>query len=64
VQNACQDAGFLEAGGVAQVHKANKCTDEKTYQAMSTKSKLLLQEIMATSKSMDSGGPELRENGF
>ncbi|KAF3031103.1 hypothetical protein E8E15_011667 [Penicillium rubens] len=33
-------------------HKANKCTDEKTYQAMSTKSKLLLQEIMATSKSM------------
>ncbi|CAG8105284.1 unnamed protein product [Penicillium nalgiovense] len=33
-------------------HKANKCADEKTYQAMSTKSKLLLQEIMATSKSM------------
>ncbi|CAG8889944.1 unnamed protein product [Penicillium egyptiacum] len=33
-------------------HKANKCTDDKTYQAMSIKSKLLLQEIMATSKSM------------
>lgn len=33
-------------------HKATKCTDEKTYQAMSIKSKLLLQEIMAASKSM------------
>ncbi|KAF9249610.1 hypothetical protein DTO027I6_4302 [Penicillium roqueforti] len=33
-------------------HKATKCTDEKTYQAMSIKSKLLLQEIMASSKSM------------
>ncbi|KAJ5824573.1 hypothetical protein N7447_006913 [Penicillium robsamsonii] len=33
-------------------HKATKCTNEKTYQAMSIKSKLLLQEIMAASKSM------------
>jgi hypothetical protein len=33
-------------------HKATKCTNEKTYQAMSIKSKLLLQEVMAASKSM------------
>ncbi|KXG54591.1 uncharacterized protein PGRI_077350 [Penicillium griseofulvum] len=33
-------------------HKATKCTNEKTYQAMSIKSKLLLQEIMAASRSM------------
>ncbi|KAK4861272.1 hypothetical protein LT330_004188 [Penicillium expansum] len=33
-------------------HKATKCTDEKTYQAMSIKSKLLLEDVMATSKSL------------
>ncbi|OQE42062.1 hypothetical protein PENCOP_c004G08341 [Penicillium coprophilum] len=33
-------------------HKATKCTNEKTYHAMSVKSKLLLQEVMAASKSM------------
>ncbi|KAJ5207345.1 hypothetical protein N7472_003793 [Penicillium cf. griseofulvum] len=33
-------------------HKATKCTNEKTYQAMSIKSKLLLQEVIAASKSM------------
>ncbi|KAJ5617320.1 hypothetical protein N7537_002434 [Penicillium hordei] len=33
-------------------HKATKCTDEKTYKDMSIKSKLLLEDIMAASKSM------------
>lgn len=33
-------------------HKATKCTDEKTYKEMSIKSKLLLEDIMETSKSM------------
>ncbi|KAJ5329731.1 hypothetical protein N7452_010121 [Penicillium brevicompactum] len=33
-------------------HKATKCTDEKTYHGMSVKSKLLLQDIMSSSKSM------------
>jgi hypothetical protein len=33
-------------------HKATKCTDDKTYHDMSVKSKLLLQEIMAASKSI------------
>ncbi|KAJ5770579.1 uncharacterized protein N7511_002630 [Penicillium nucicola] len=33
-------------------HKATKCTDEKTFLDMSVKSKLLLQEIMAASKSI------------
>jgi tetratricopeptide (TPR) repeat protein/ElaB/YqjD/DUF883 family membrane-anchored ribosome-binding protein len=33
-------------------HKATKCTDEKIYLGMSVKSKLLLQDIMASSKSM------------
>ncbi|KAJ5187033.1 hypothetical protein N7449_010027 [Penicillium cf. viridicatum] len=33
-------------------HKATKCTDEKTYKDMSIKSKLLLEDVMATSKSM------------
>ncbi|KAJ5143916.1 uncharacterized protein N7515_002703 [Penicillium bovifimosum] len=33
-------------------HKATKCTDEKTYNDMSTKAKLLLQEIMTTSRSL------------
>ncbi|KAJ5788262.1 hypothetical protein N7457_003252 [Penicillium paradoxum] len=33
-------------------HKAQKCTDETIYHSMSIKSKLLLQEIMAASKSM------------
>jgi ElaB/YqjD/DUF883 family membrane-anchored ribosome-binding protein len=33
-------------------HKATKCTDEKIYHDMSVKSKLLLQDIMASSKSM------------
>ncbi|KAJ5295352.1 hypothetical protein N7508_010173 [Penicillium antarcticum] len=33
-------------------HKAAKCTDNKTYHGMSVKSKMLLQEIMAASKSI------------
>ncbi|CAG8304975.1 unnamed protein product [Penicillium salamii] len=33
-------------------HKATKCTDEKTYNGMSVKSKLLLQDIMTASKSI------------
>ncbi|KAJ5400232.1 hypothetical protein N7465_010721 [Penicillium sp. CMV-2018d] len=33
-------------------HKATKCTDEKTYKDMSIKSKLLLEDVMAASKSM------------
>lgn len=33
-------------------HKATKCTDEKTYKDMSIKSKLLLEDVMSTSKSM------------
>ncbi|KAJ5542218.1 hypothetical protein N7535_004640 [Penicillium sp. DV-2018c] len=33
-------------------HKAAKCTDQKTYNDMSTESKLLLQEIMTTCKSL------------
>ncbi|CAI7638039.1 unnamed protein product [Penicillium glandicola] len=33
-------------------HKATRCTNDKTYQAMSIKSKLLLQDIIGASKSM------------
>jgi hypothetical protein len=46
IKNATQICLYLSG------HKATKCTDEKTYLEMSVKSKLLLQDIMASSKSI------------